>query len=89
MHRTGERQEHGWSTQRVFEGMNLRETSQPRYVLFPAMFSCLGAGWRSHCGGVFPDEYDGKEGPGSWYMQGADYNDRSLNQSWVRREGWM
>lgn len=53
LHRTKEMQTYWWSAQRVFEGMNLRETSQPGDVSFPATFSCLGEGWRGHGGGVF------------------------------------
>lgn len=71
---------------RVLEDMKLSNTRQPGYVLFPATFSCLGIGCRTYDGGVLSDDYDGKEGPGSWYIQSADYHDRSWNQCWVRRE---
>lgn len=87
MHSTGEKQKHECSTQRVLEDTKLSDTRQPRYVLFSATFSCLGVGCRTYHGGVLPDEYDGREGPESWYRQGADYHDRSWNKSWVRREG--
>lgn len=53
LHRTKEMQAYWWSAQKVFEGMNLSETSQPGDVFFPATFSCVGAGWRGQGGEVF------------------------------------
>lgn len=77
VHTTKEVQACWWSTQMLFEGMNLSELSQPGDVFFPTPFSCSGAGWRGHNGRVLPDEHDGREEPGNWYMQGTDYSDRS------------
>lgn len=78
VHRTGDRWEHWWSTQREAQGMRLSETSQPEYVLFPAKFSCLGAGRKGHePRWDFTHNHDGSKEPGNWCMQGADSNDRT------------
>lgn len=41
-----EKQKHECSTQRVLEDVEIKDTRQPRYVLFSATFSCLGVGCR-------------------------------------------
>lgn len=68
VHRTEDGPARWWSTERLFEGVNLNDTSQPGDVFFPATFSCLGAGWKGSSGRVLPEEHGEGEEPGSRSM---------------------